>query len=221
MYATIAVGYLKEMSQLADGVKMTSYRRGCDVITSQRRVYNVILTSYALWGCTRRHQTNSGTKLGTTSWNSGRDFLVPWRRLVIDRHTSCTSSKFSESPILNLHKIWSKRIFMSWCFSTKNMPQKWIHIHAYSLQDIFSCIVDFWITNILTNGVFLYSLGLALRLPAGTWRRNDVMYLMGLKWYYQWRSSVTENIWFKTCFLETKISWNCYWCGNSEIFEYE
>ena len=40
-------------TQQAHNVKMTSFQRRCDVITSHRRWYDVILTLCALWVCTR------------------------------------------------------------------------------------------------------------------------------------------------------------------------
>ena len=41
---------LPVQSQLAHYIKMTSYQRRCDVITSHRRWYDVILTLCAHWG---------------------------------------------------------------------------------------------------------------------------------------------------------------------------
>ena len=38
-----------EHSQRAFGVKMTSYQRRCDVITSHRRLYDVIFAPNAHW----------------------------------------------------------------------------------------------------------------------------------------------------------------------------
>ena len=40
-------------SQCANGAKMMSYRLRCDVITSHRRLYDVILTSCARWDWTQ------------------------------------------------------------------------------------------------------------------------------------------------------------------------
>ena len=41
-----------ERTQWAHNVKMTSYQRRCDVITSHRRWYDVILMLFACWVCT-------------------------------------------------------------------------------------------------------------------------------------------------------------------------
>ena len=38
------------LTQRAHDVKMTSYQRRCDVMTSHRRRYDVIMTSCACWG---------------------------------------------------------------------------------------------------------------------------------------------------------------------------
>ena len=46
---TTMLSHFTDISQWAFGDKMTSYQRRCDVITSHRRLYDVIFTSYARW----------------------------------------------------------------------------------------------------------------------------------------------------------------------------
>ena len=83
------------LSQWAHNVKMTSYQRRCDVITSHRRLYDVILMLCACWDCSQRNQmyfkTKTVGKPVTTSDNEGTLNFEKENSFIYEHNTNKTT----------------------------------------------------------------------------------------------------------------------------------
>ena len=81
LYKSIGVA---DRPQWAHNVKMTSYQRRCDVITSHRRWYDVILMLFACWAITARYRfKNASWEMHYSPRNSLKYFEI-----TVPRHIS-------------------------------------------------------------------------------------------------------------------------------------